>query len=209
MTRTLTRLAAAACIALAALPTRAEIVVDNLSQPVEGESTFSTLLVGQAFATGSNAGMLTSVVLPLSSRGTTAFTLTIHPYSTTSFPAAIATIGTLTVTTATHYTFTPATAIPMPANTSFWLVANVIVINVGWGFTMSTVFNGTGSIPTDPTAAGSVDGGASFSEAYTTADGVHQMQVNIAPIVVPEAGTLALLGVGCSVLGTILVRRRK
>lgn len=174
---------------------RAETVAENLSTTTQAAILVeSTSVFGQTFATGANGGTLSSVTLPLSAEtGAPSVTLSLHPYSITSFPAAVAVVNTVAVSSVGSYTFAPQTTVSLLPNTAYWLVARTTTGTALWEYTLNQTINGTGSLPAAVTAARSDDNGATFSAVYALADGPQKFAVIIAPAVVPESGSATLL----------------
>ncbi len=200
----------AALAAIAAPDARAQVpVFGNFAVATstlgQGHNISATNIVSVRFLTGSSALQVTSLQAAMSRFNFTQAAFDLFTNSSGNPGSFIATFGTVNIPGNGEYTFTPSSPILLNANTVYHIRPRAVTSTPFW-FNTDT--------PTTPSAqngSGIVfqayrftnNGGATWGNTSSTG------RFRLNAIVVPEAGTLALVGAGCLVSGVGVIRRRR
>lgn len=202
-------LAVAALLTMAAPAAQAATTIyDNLGASQDGADPVQSYgPLANSFNTGANAGLLSGVSVLLKSGSNELvgnLLVKLLADSGTSPGAELLTLGSLSsasVSTAgfASYSFTPATAFNLAANTTYWVeVLTTSPLDIEWSWS------------TDLTSLG-VSGQASYSKELgvlpNSAAGPYQMAVSVTAV--PEPASAALVLVGVALIGGAGARRRQ
>lgn len=182
--------ALACLVGIAAMPARAETIVDNLSQPTKGyfgpigdDSTTNDFFIGQEFAlpAGATPYQLNRVTLLLSPTGGGAnITVSVWHVGPDDNPTnKIAVVSTQLVVTAGNAVFNPATNITLTPGIYYVVAAPATHADsgrVGWAYTTSTNWTGPGFL------GDFADTYYGAWQNYSFTNGPYQMSVQAAPV---------------------------
>lgn len=201
-------LIATALLALALPAAQAGIVFDNLASQRDGsDPLLSCGPLADSVRTGSEAGWVLSGVTALLKSGSADVVgdirVSLHADSPGGPGALLATLGTLSsaaisTTEFTGYLFTPATAVPLQANTTYWIELEALSPNaVAWSWSGDLAATGV---------AGGYNYSALMGVSSNAAFAPYQMAVSVQAV--PEPAPLAMWLAGLVLLGVGRLPRR-
>jgi CubicO group peptidase (beta-lactamase class C family) len=181
----------------------ADIVFDNLDQPVVGTDGPTVTNAGNKFTTGGVAERIDDIALLLRDTGGSLTDVGLYS-SVGGVPGLeLVSFGSVTPTLAGDhaYALLPSATFIMDADTQYYLIATYSGNSV-YDYTKSLTYSGSAS---DDGFAESVDGGATWV-LYAPTSGPYQMRIDASAV--PEPSSVVLLGVGVGALGLCKFTRR-
>ncbi len=184
------------------VPSRAETIISNLSETMNGHSTIYAAgppqEYAQEFITG-NQGVELGTVVALVGDATGTFTASAELVADNGGQPGSTVLTTFTIPTiptgSTYHdeVFMPSSNVLLSANTSYWFILSASGTDTSaffrWGYTDSTSYTGSGSLNM---IARSQNNGSSWT-TYPLSYGPEILQVNSA---VPEPSSAILIGMG-------------
>lgn len=197
---------AALTLFLALPAARADILVDNLSQPTSATSILpSDLWAAQSFVTAADPVRLLSIEIPigLAVGGPSIFAELHADAGPLQVGATLASLVLPAVTTgATQLELLPSLpTLDLAPGTTYWVVLGVVGEgSFGWSYALGNASSGPGTLAN---YAYSTDSGAAWLNYGS--DNPYHMRVNVSPI--PEPGMAALFIAGLLVVSSLCRRR--
>lgn len=181
---------------LAALPlvSQADVVISNLGEPPRDTTEISTALwAAQSFSTGASGGALTAIDLVLGNLlGTPGIVAELRAASGSSLGVTLTALNFGSVTSAAPVVtaFTPASAVNLAPNTTYWIVMGASGAgSFGWTYAEGNGSTGAGALLQ---YAYSSDLGANW-DAFGT-DNPYYVQVSVSAVPEPASAWLLLAG---------------
>jgi hypothetical protein len=189
-------------LALAGIPASATVLYDNLSAPIDGEDSISSIgPLADSFSTGGSVMSLTDLKVRVSgdpaSNGDVGISLLAD--NGTSPGAFIATLGSIaagSLGTDLVYDFSLASPIALASNTRYWIELTTLNPSATWPFSFDVSGTGVGS-----------EFFANSTGVTSNFDGPYLMRVSAEAATVSEPAAVSL--VGLSILALAMLRRRK